>query len=226
MTRYLRPLACALSAWALSAGALAAQGVDRPLPLPPPDRKGTMPLEQALQQRRSIREFAAVPLTLGEVSQLLWAAQGVTDPRGLRTAPSAGALAPLELYVVAGQVSGLAAGLYRYEPGAHVLHAVKAGELRPQLAAAALGQVALLAAPAALVIAADPRRTRGRYGERAERYVHIEVGHAAQNVYLQCTASGLATVLIGAFDDRMLRDTLGLPDAQVPLGLMPFGRPR
>jgi SagB-type dehydrogenase family enzyme len=226
MTRCLRPLACALSAWALSAGAVAAQGVDSPLPLPPPDRKGTMPLEQALQQRRSIREFGAVPLTLGELSQLLWAAQGVTDPRGLRTTPSAGALAPLELYVVAGRVSGLAAGLYRYQPGAHALDAVKVGELRPQLAAVALGQTALLAAPAVLVIAAEPQRTRSRYGERAERYVQIEVGHAAQNVYLQCTASGLATVLIGAFDDRALRDTLGLPAALVPLGLMPVGRPR
>lgn len=196
------------------------------MPLPPPDLKGTMPLEQALQQRRSIREFAAVPLSLGQVSQLLWAAQGVTSPAGLRTAPSAGALAPLELYLVAGQVDGLPPGLYRYAPESHALSAIRPGELRAQLAAAALGQSALRTAPAALVIAADVQRTRSRYGDRAERYVQVEVGHVAQNVYLQCTASGLGTVLIGAFDDLKARETLGLPAAQVVLGLMPVGRPR
>lgn len=226
MQPYLRPLACALSAWVLSSGAVSAQGDDRRLALPPPDLKGTMPVEQALLQRRSNREFAAAPLGLKEVSQVLWAAQGVTDPRGLRTAPSAGALAPLELYLVAGNVTGLPAGLYRYHPESHALFAIRAGELRPQLAAAALGQSVIRDAPAALVIAAEVQRTRNRYGDRAERYVHIEVGHAAQNVYLQCTASGLGTVLIGAFDDLKMREALGLPAEQVPLGLMPIGRKR
>jgi SagB-type dehydrogenase family enzyme len=222
----LRPLACALSAWALSAGAVSGQGDDRRLALPPPDLKGTMPVEQALLQRRSVREFAAAPLGLNELSQVLWAAQGVTDPRGLRTAPSAGALAPLELYLVAGNVTDLPAGLYRYHAASHALLAIRAGELRPRLAAAALGQPAIRAAPAVLVIAAEVQRTRNRYGDRAERYVHVEVGHAAQNVYLQCTASGLGTVLIGAFDDLEMREVLRLPAEQLPLGLMPIGRKR
>jgi SagB-type dehydrogenase family enzyme len=185
-----------------------------------------MSVEQALQQRRSQREFAAAPLELRDVSQLLWAAQGVTDARGYRTAPSAGALAPLELFLVAGNVTGLVAGIYRYERQSHSLVALRAAELRPQLAAAALGQAAVRDAPALLVIAAVYPRTQSRYGAKAERFVHIEAGHAAQNVYLQCTARGLSTVLIGAFDETKLRETLGLPADHTPLGLMPFGHAR
>jgi SagB-type dehydrogenase family enzyme len=224
MTLCIRPLMLALCA---AVGHVAvAQGTGEPLRLPPPELKGGMSVEQALQQRRSVREFAAAPLVLGEVSQVLWAAQGVTDPRGWRTAPSAGALAPLELYLVAGRVAGLPAGVYRYRPEAHALVAIRAGEFGPPLAAAALGQAAVREAPAVLVIAAVYQRTRDRYGSKAERFVHIEAGHVAQNVYLQCTARGLATVLVGAFDEPKLREVLGLPVDHAPLGLMPFGHRR
>lgn len=207
-------------------GSVPAQDLGQTVTLPPPQVQGSMAVEQALQQRRSTREFAAVPLGLQDVAQVLYAAQGVTDPRGWRAAPSAGALAPLEVYLVAGKVLGLQPGVYGYRPDAHALIPVRAGELLGELAVAALGQAAVRDAPAVLVIAAVYQRTRARYGSRAERFVHLEAGQASQNVYLQCTARGLATVFVGAFDDARVRSVLGLPSDQVPLGLMPFGRPK
>lgn len=196
------------------------------LALPPPQFQGPMSVEQALQQRRSRREFAAEALSLQDVAQVLWAGQGVTDPSGRRTAPSAGARTPLELYLVAGQVTGLRPGVYRYDARSHTLLALRSGDLRAALAAAAAGQAWMRDAPALLLIAAVPSRTQARYGNRAERYVQLEAGHAAQNVYLQCTARGLATVFVGAFDESLLRQTLDLPADQAPLGLMPFGHRR
>lgn len=222
----LRRLIGILLMGAGAAGPASAQDLGPPTPLPPPELHGAMTVEQALHQRRSRREFAAAPLSLQDVSQVLWAAQGITDPRGRRTAPSAGALSPLEVYLVAGRIAGVPPGEYRYLPEVHSLLPIRAGDLRSELAAAALGQAAVRAAPAVLVIAADYQRTRARYGGRAERFVHLEAGHASQNVYLQCTARGLATVFVGAFDEVKLRAALGLPADQTPLGLMPFGRPK
>ena len=222
----LQALLLAVSLSAGPAHAATAQPAGEVLKLAPPQLNGPMSVEQALQQRRSQREFAALPLRLDDVSQLLWAAQGVTHGPGYRTAPSAGALAPLEVYLVAARVTGLASGVYRYQPPTHALLAVRAGDRRAQIAAAAHGQPALRDAPALLVIAAVYPRTVARYGSRGERYVHMEAGHAAQNVYLQCAARGLATVLVGAFDDAALREALGLPADHVPLALMPVGHPR
>jgi SagB-type dehydrogenase family enzyme len=196
------------------------------LALPPPALAGPMPVEQALQRRRSVRRFAGRPLALADVAQLLWAAQGVTDARGHRTAPSAGALYPLEVWLVAGTVDGLAAGAYPYRPAEHALARGAAGDLRAALAAATRGQPWVADAPALLVIAADVARTSPRYGDRAERYVQIEAGAAAQNVCLQCAARGLATVCVGAFDEARLREPLGLPAERMVLALMPVGHPR
>ena len=174
--------------------------------------------------RRSIREFAPGALALAEVGQLLWAAQGITDSVGLRTAPSAGALYPLEVYLAAGEVSALTPGRYRYEPNLHML--AKTGDLdcRIELANAALGEAWIAAAAAILVLAAVYRRTTDKYGARGERYVHIEIGHAAQNIYLQALALGLGTTEVGAFDDRAVKAVLGLPGDQTPLAIMPIGR--
>lgn len=202
------------------------QEVGHRVALAPPSLKGAMSVEEALHQRRSVRNFVAGPLGLADVGQLLWAAQGVTHPQGLRTAPSAGALQPLIVYLVAGHVTGLPAGVYQYDPNAHALILTRPGDLRGALSASALGQRSVRDAPAVLVIAADPRRTAQKYGPRAQRYVHIEVGHAAQNVYLQATARRLGTVLVGSFDDPKARDVLGLPADHSPLALMPFGRGR
>lgn len=151
------------------------------------------------------------------------AAQGVTHGDNARTAPSAGALYPLELYLVAGEVRALAPGIYRYVPGKHQLEPVATGDLRRQLCAAALAQECVAAGAAVFVFTAVERRTTRKYGPRGVRYVHIEVGHAAQNLALQATALGLGTVTVGAFDDAAVACLLQLPAGEAPLYLMPVG---
>ena len=199
---------------------------DGVISLPAARLDGEVSVEAALARRRSLREFAAGPLELAAVSQLLWAAQGITDPAGLRTAPSAGALYPLEVYLVAGAVAELSPGIYRYEPRRHrlVLHAP--GDARRALARAALGQDWLGEAPAILALAGVYQRTARKYGERAARYVPMEVGHAAQNVYLQAVTLGLGTTMVGAFRDGEVSRALALPEEAKPLSLLPVGRPR
>lgn len=192
--------------------------------LPQPTVSGAMPVEESLQSRRSVREFGEGALRLEDVSQLLWAAQGTTDPRGYRTAPSAGALYPLELYVLVGDVDNLTSGLYRYRTGDHHLLRARTEDLREALSAAALFQRWIAEAPAVIVFTAVYDRTAAKYGERAPRYVYMEVGHAAQNIYLQATARGLGTTFVGAFDDRRVSEVLELPADHAPLGLMPIGR--
>lgn len=194
--------------------------------LPEPRREGAVSIERALAQRRSVREFAREPLSLEAVSQILWAAQGVTDPAGLRSAPSAGALYPLEVHLVVGAVSGLAPGVYRYEPRHHRLIAGASGDRRAALARAALGQDWIADAPASILITAVHQRTTRKYGERATRYVHMEAGHAAQNVYLQAVSLGLGTTMVGAFRDGEVARAAELPGREKPLGLLPIGKPR
>lgn len=194
--------------------------------LPSPRLESGAPLNEVLAARRSTRSFSATALPLPSVSQLLWAAQGVTHPDGLRTAPSAGALYPLELYLLAGAVQDLAPGIYRYRPAEHRLQPTVSGDRRAELAAAALGQDWIRQAPAALVIAGVYERTGGKYGARAQRYVHIETGHVAQNVLLQAVALGLGGTAVGAFDDGALQRLLQLPADQQPLLVIPLGVPR
>jgi len=192
--------------------------------LPEPRLKGPVSVEEALLRRRSVREYKDEPLTLAEVSQLLWAAQGITDPRGYRTAPSAGALYPLELYLVVGRVEGLSAGIYHYIPDGHYLLPVAGGDRRAELAAAALGQAYVRDAPIDLVLSAIPERTTKRYGYRGIQYVHMEAGHVGQNVHLQAVSLGLGTVMIGAFTDERVKQVMNLSKEEVPLYIMPVGR--
>lgn len=192
--------------------------------LPPHQETGPMSVEQALGSRRSIRQFTSEELTLEEVSQLLWAAQGISDADGKRTSPSAGATYPLEIYLVAERVVGLEAGVYRFLPDNHSLVAVDSGEKGLALAEASLGQSFIAQAAANVVMAAVYQRTTGRYGERGEMYVHMEAGHAAQNVYLQCESLGLGTVVVGAFSEGPVKDVLGLPAEEIPLYIIPIGR--
>ena len=161
---------------------------------------------------------------LDELSQVLWSAQGITTPTGKRTAPSAGALYPLELHLLATHVKELPAGLYDYEPLEHALLRRGLEDCRSELAAAAHQQECVRTAAAVLVIAAVFERTTGKYGERGVRYAHMEAGHVAQNVYLQAGALDLGTVLVGAFDDREVKRVLQLRQEEEPLGLMPLGR--
>lgn len=191
--------------------------------LPQPRLDGTTSVEAALAARRSIRSFANRPVTFEELSQLLWAAQGITHPRGLRTAPSAGALYPLEIFIVSGNVAALPAGTYRYEPEGHRLALVAEGDQRPALADAALGQSPIRKAPVVIAIVADYGKTTVKYGERGVRYVHLEAGHSAQNICLQAEALGLGAVVIGAFSDRDVASLLRSAGRQ-PLYLIPLGR--
>ena len=197
--------------------------------LPAVSTDGGISVEKALATRRSQRSLTGDALTLQQLAQLLWSGQGVTattenPPRSLRTAPSAGATYPMELYAVVTSVGGLDAGLYRYVPSAHALAPIARGDLRPALSAAAMRQAAIQAAPLTLVLAAVVERTAARYGERAERYVHIEVGAVSENIYLQAESLGLGTVIMGAFGDDAVKSALGLPANQNVYAIMPVGR--
>lgn len=205
--------------------ALAREETDR-VRLPAPVVDGKISVEKALAGRRSVRDFGIESLNMSDVSQVLWSAQGITHPNGYRTAPSAGALYPLEIYLVAGNVSGLPPGVYQYCPTQHELLLLRKGDLRASLSEAAFGQTWIQPAPALAVIAGIYDRTARKYGDMAARYVHMEVGHVVQNIYLQCTAQDLATVFVGAFDDKQVRKVLGLPADHAPLGIMPFERQR
>lgn len=192
--------------------------------LPQPNFKSSTSIEEAMLKRRSVRYFSDKPLTLAEISQLLWSAQGITNTKeGLRTAPSAGALYPLEVYVVAGKVENLETGIYKYKPQTHELIKIVDGDKRTELYNAALQQSSIQTAPANLVFAAVYERTSRKYKDRAERYVHIEIGHAAQNVCLQAVSLGLGTVTIGAFYDDKVKKAMHLPKNEEPLYIMPIG---
>ncbi len=188
-----------------------------------------MSVEEALARRRSRRSYAETPLTLAELAQVLWAAYGTSLRQhgfNLKTAPSAGACYPLELYAVVGKVTGLAPGVYRYDANNHTLKLTVSGDRRAELARAAFDQNFLAQAPASLAYSAVYERTTRRYGQRGrDRYVSMDLGHSAENVYLQCVALGLGTVAVGAFDDAAVKRILGLPPAEEPLYLMPLGRP-
>ena len=213
-------------AMALAGAALRLPAAAAGFDLPAARTTGPLPLEAALAQRQSRRSFASQPLTAAEAGQLLWSAQGENRAGGGRTAPSAGATYPLVLYLVAGRVEGLAAGVYRYAPQGHRLAAPAPGDARSAVAAAARGQAWVAEAPAIVVIAAEPSRTAARYGARAERYVAMEAGAAAQNLLLQAVALGLGATLVGAFDDAALRAALPLAAAEQPLAVLAVGRHR
>jgi SagB-type dehydrogenase family enzyme len=192
--------------------------------LPEPRYDCDVSLEQSLVKRRSVRNFADDPITLENVSQLLWAAQGITEGRGGRTAPSAGALYPLEVYVVVGNVRNLAEGVYRYDPKNHEVVMISKEDIRSQLAGAALGQSSVRNGAIDLVFAAVYQRTTRKYGNRGIAYVHMEVGHAAQNVCLQATVIGLGAVTIGAFHDEKVSSILNLSKDEKALYIIPVGK--
>lgn len=192
--------------------------------LPEPAKDGDTSVEEALLARRSVRSYKEAALTLKEVGQLLWAAQGITGPGGKRTAPSAGALYALEVYVVIGNVEGITPGVYRYRPDPHELVKVLDGDQRKALSQAALGQSSVRQGAIDIVITAVYERITGKYGERGIQFTHLEAGHAAQNICLQAVALKLGTVTVGAFDDDSVKQVLSLPDDEVPMYIMPVGR--
>jgi SagB-type dehydrogenase family enzyme len=183
-------------------------------------------LEEAIARRRSVRDFAPEPLSQSQLSQILWAAQGLSGAGRYRTVPSAGATYPLEIFFACGEkgVDGITEGVYQYNVKNHSLTLHYSGDIRLELARAALGQEFIYEAPVDIIICALSSRTLSGYGGRGERYIHMEVGHAGQNIYLQATALGLATVAVGAFDDEQVRQVLRLGERYQPLYIMPVGK--
>ncbi len=193
--------------------------------LPEPEYNSETSLENALRQRRSVREYKNEALTLTDVSQLLWAAQGITETRrGFRTAPSAGALYPLEVYVAIGNVKDVPKGVYVYNPHQHTMSRIKNEDVRSELSDAALGQKCVEEGSMVIVLAAVYERTMQKYGDRGIRYVHMEEGHAAQNIYLQAVSLDLGTVCVGAFRDNKVQKILSMQDNEEPLCIMPVGK--
>jgi SagB-type dehydrogenase family enzyme len=186
--------------------------------LPKPRVKGAVSVEEAIGKRRSVRDYSARGISAEDLSQLLWACQGVTDKaNGLRAAPSAGALYPLEVYVVK------ADGVFRYLPGTHALRKISDKDVRRELADSSRGQRFFSDVPVDIVITAVYGRTTSRYGDRGVRYAMMEAGHAAQNVFIQAVGIGLDSVAVGAFDDGAVSGILGLPKDEEPLYILPIG---
>ncbi|MHC4990884.1 MAG: SagB/ThcOx family dehydrogenase [Planctomycetota bacterium] len=188
--------------------------------LPPPTATGSMPLEQAIARRRSIRSYTGRALTPAQMSQLCWAGQGITEPKeALRAAPSAGALYPIELFVAT------ADGVGHYHPKDHTLTVHLAGDVRPKIQRASLDQEMIGQAWACFVIAAVVGRVGAKYGDSAEQYTLIEVGHVAQNLLLEAEALDLAGVPVGAFHEDQVMAILGLPRNHRAYYLVPIGHP-
>jgi SagB-type dehydrogenase family enzyme len=194
--------------------------------LPQPRGAGAVSVEQAIGQRRTVRAFSSRTLNENQLSQLLWAAQGVTGRGGFkRAAPSAGALYPMDVYAVTGMesVDRVAAGVYHFDPENHALSLVKPQDARAAVARACLSQMWMAEAPLHVVITAEYRRITGKYGNRGIRYAMIESGHIAQNIFLQAEALGLRAGIVGAYHDEKLVEIMNLPRKHEPLLIMPIG---
>jgi SagB-type dehydrogenase family enzyme len=199
---------------------------DAAVVLPKPLLDGKVSVEKAIQQRRTIRDFRESPLSVQQLAQLLWAAQGITDQKGgKRAAPSGGARYPLDLYVIIGKkgIEGLEEGVYHYMPENHSISSIDKRDLRRETASASLGQMWMAGAPVMFVISAEYKRITGRYGDRGIRYAQIEVGHLAQNLFLQAEALGLGAGIVGAFNDVEVAKVLGVPRQHEPLLILPVG---
>ena len=194
--------------------------------LPPPGTAGNVSVEQAINQRRTVRKFASRPLDADQLSQLLWAAQGITGKRGFkRAAPSAGALYPMDIYAVVGQdsVEKMEAGVFHYQPDGHSLSLVTPSDVREKVARAALSQMWIARAPLSMVITAEFKRVTIKYKKRGVIYAVIEAGHMGQNLFLQAEALGLKAGIVGAFHENKLIEAVGIPASHEPLVVMPIG---
>lgn len=193
--------------------------------LPEPKAKGEMSVEEALQKRRSKRQFKKRPLRIEEISQLLWAAQGITKDGFFRTTPSAGSMYGLEVYLVAGEVTGMEAGIYKYKPMTHEIELIRQGDFRYELADAALAQLFIEKAPATIILTAVYERSEKKYTDRGVMYTNIEAGHAGQNIYLQAVAMNLGTCAVGSFLVIDIKKLVNMPDNEEPICLFPVGEP-
>jgi SagB-type dehydrogenase family enzyme len=192
--------------------------------LPEPVKDGSISLEKAMTLRRSVRSYSDAPMDIFEVSQILWAAQGITNERGFRTAPSAGATFPLETYLLVNNVSNLKKGLFHYSPKDNSIRMLRDEDLSSELMKACLSQSMIKDGGIVVIFSAIFERTTARYGDRGIRYVHNEIGHASQNVHLQAAALDLGTVVIGAYRDEEVEAILNLGEDIKVLYLMPVGK--
>lgn len=192
--------------------------------LPEPRLSSEVSLEESLNKRRSTRSYSDEPVTLQEISQLLWAAQGITDDSGHRTAPSAVALYPLTIYVVAGNIPGIVNGVYVYDPEKHSIQRIIDRDIRNELSIAAMGQVSVKQGAVSFVVTVDYGIVMSRFGDKGERFGTLEAGHAAQNLCLQATALDLGLVTAGAINDDQVADVLDLPENLTPLYIIPVGK--
>jgi SagB-type dehydrogenase family enzyme len=186
---------------------------------------GSMSYEETLSKRRSVRNFDKKPMTLEQISQILWAAQGITNKRGFRTAPSAGALYPLNVYAIVGEANGISPGIYRYHPANHTVTRIKTGDMRSKFHKAGLGQNAIRTAPVTILFCGIVERTTRKYGDKGVQYVLMEAGHVGQNVLLQAVSLGLGAVPIGAFNENEIRQIMEFDNKTSPLYLIPIGYP-
>jgi len=191
--------------------------------LPEPKKRGTTSVEESLLKRRSIREFEPGPLAISEVGQILWSAYGITSKEGFHTAPSAGALFPLRVYLAADRVTGLDSGIYKYEPAIHSLDLIREGSSCKQLADATFSQEYIAEASATLIISADYEGPREKYGDQGQKFTWMDLGHLGQNVHLQAVSLDIGTVAVAAVRPGEIEKFLGLQNEEV-LYLMPLGR--
>ncbi len=210
----------------LAFGLLRMTASDTAIPLPKPSLDGRTSVEKAIQQRRTVRDFKDRALPLNDLSQLLWAAQGITEEKERkRASPSGGALYPLDIYLATGEgrVEGVGGGLYHYLPEGHSISLLSRGDRRKEIASASLWQMWMAKAPVIFVITAEYRRITSKYGERGIRYALMEVGHVGQNLFLQAEALGLGAGIVGAFNDTDVSKVLGSPSQHEPLLVVPVG---
>lgn len=202
--------------------------------LPSPSYSSQTSIEEAIKSRSSIRSYSDSAITLDNISQILWAAYGITRPNklyktlrgGNRTVPSAGALYPLEFYICSGNISGLDDGIYWYRSDGHKLIRIIAGDLRNEISSATFGQKYFKNAAAIIILTADFSRTESKYGNRGiTRYVYLEAGHSAQNIYLQATSLNIGVCVVGAFNDKKISELIKMKNEN-PLYITPIGKPK
>ncbi len=192
-----------------------------PLAACPPAAAGS--LDACLAARRSTREYQDKPITFEHASRLLWATQGVTGVGGLRTAPSAGAIYPLNTYLVATRVDGIAAGVYKYEPDTGELACIGKGDRRKRLFQAAMGQECVMSSPAAVLLVSWDKRIKAEFGDLSDRLIAMEAGHAAQNFLLEAVSLGLGGIGLAKFDNDALRSVVGFRSDEEPQYLLLTG---
>jgi SagB-type dehydrogenase family enzyme len=199
---------------------------DRAIKLPKPKTAGSVSVEEAINSRRTRRTFDNKPFTLDNLSQVLWAAQGITDERWKhRAAPSAGALFPIDVFIIVrkGGVEKLDAGIYRYIPDGHYLQTKAEGDFNAELRKVGYSQTFFAESPVCLILTAKPVRTTWKYGERGNRYIHFEAGHIAENIQLIGESLGFSVGLVGAFKDDGVASLLKLKKGEIPVYIIPVG---